>query len=121
MLPLRYGFTLNRWQQSVHFMLKKLAIPKWEKLRIIQLLEGDFTRGLQFLFGRRLMQYVDVHKISSDSTYGGRAGRSCHDALSRIQLAKEYLRTMRIPSIGIDVDASACFYCQLRNLIGALN
>ena len=43
MFPFQYGFTLDRWQQSVHFMLKKLAVPKWEKLWIIQLLEGDFN------------------------------------------------------------------------------
>ena len=67
------------------------------------------------------MQYADVHNISSNSTYGGRAGKSCHDALARIQLTKEYLRIMRIPAVGIDVDASACFDRQLRNLIGPLN
>ena len=121
MLPFRYGFSLDRWQQSVHFMLKKLATPRWEKLRIIQLLEGDFNGGLRYLFGRRLMRYADKHKISTDSTYGGRTGKNCHDALLRLQLAKEYLRIMRIPSIGVDVDASACFDRQLRNLIGALN
>ena len=121
MLPFRYGFTLERWQQSVHFMLQKLAIPTWEKLRIIQLMEGDFNGGLRYLFGRRLMHYADKMKISSESTYGGRKGKNCHDALARIQLAKERLRIMRTPSIGIDVDASACFDRQLRNLIGPLN
>ena len=109
MLPFRYGFTLDRWQRSVHFMLKKLAVPNWEKLRIIQLLEGDFNGGLRFLSGCRLMHHADVHKISSESTYGGQSGRSCHDALTRIQLTKEHLRIMRIPSVGINVDASACF------------
>ena len=121
MLPFRYGFTLDRWQQSVHFMLQKLAVPKWEKLRIIQLMEGDFNGGLRYLFGRKLMQYADSTNISSDSTYGGRKRKSCHDALARIQLTKERLRIMRTPSIGIDVDASACFDRQLRNLIGPLN
>ena len=70
-------------------MLQKLAIPTWEKLRIIQLLEGDFNGGLQYLFGRKLMHYADVTNISSESTYGGRKGKNCHDALARIQLAKD--------------------------------
>ena len=121
MLPFRYGFTLDRWQQSVHFMLHKIAIPTWEKLRIIQLMEGDFNGGLRYIFGRKLMHYADATNISSESTYGGRKGKNCHDALARIQLAKEQLRIMRTPSIGIDVDASACFDRQLRNLIGPLN
>ena len=40
-LPFRYGFSLKRWQQSVHFMLMKIDVPLWEKLRIIQLLKGE--------------------------------------------------------------------------------
>ena len=45
-LPFRYGFSLNRWQNSVHFMLMKIDVPLWEKLQIIQLLKGDFNGGL---------------------------------------------------------------------------
>ena len=67
------------------------------------------------------MHYADVQMISSNSTYGGRSGRSCYDALACIQLTKEHLRLMQIPSMGIDVDASAYFNRQLRNLIGPLN
>ena len=66
-LPLRYGFSLLRWQNSVHFMLTKIDVPLWEKLRIIQLLEGAFNGGLRFIFGRRLMHYSVQTKISSDA------------------------------------------------------
>ena len=31
-LPFKYGFSLKRWQQSVHFMLMKIEVPLWEKL-----------------------------------------------------------------------------------------
>ena len=121
MMPFRYGFTLTRWQQSVHFMLQKISVPKWEKLRIIQLMEGDFNGGLRYLFGRKLMRYADTTNINSESTYGGRKSKNCHEALARIQMAKESFRIMRIPAISIDVDASACFDRQLRNLIGITN
>ena len=57
-LPFKFGFTLTRWQHSVHFMLQKISVPLWEKLRIIQLLEGDFNGGLRYLFGRKLMDYA---------------------------------------------------------------
>ena len=119
-LPFKYGFSLTRWKQSVHFMLMKTDAPLWEKLRIIQLLEGDFNGGLRYIFGRKLMSYGDTKKISSDSTYGGRGGRSCHDALLRIQLSMEYYRVMRIIAAFLDVDANGCFDRQLRNLIAAL-
>ena len=71
-LPFRYGFSLKRWQHSVHFMLMKIEVPLWEKLRIIQLVEGDFNGRLRFLFGRKLMHFSANTKISSDATYGGR-------------------------------------------------
>ena len=96
MLPFQYGFTLDRWKQSVHFMLQKLAIPKWEELRIVQLVEGDFNGGLCYLIGRKLMHYADRTDINSDSTFGSRKGKNCHNTLARIQLAKEGFRMMRI-------------------------
>ena len=90
------------------------------KLRIIQLLEGDFNGGLQFIFGWRLMHYSVNKKISSDATYGGRPGRSCHDALLRIQLSMEYFCIMRIIAAFMDIDTTACFDNQIQNLIGLM-
>lgn len=90
-LSFKLGFTLTRWQHGVHFMLQKIDVPLREKLRIIQLLEGDVNGGLRYLFGRKLMDYASRPKISSDATYGGRSGKNCHDALSRIQLCMEFL------------------------------
>ena len=112
-LPFRYGFSLKRWQHSVHFMLMKIDVPLWEKLMIIQLLEGDFNGGLRFLFGRKLMKYSVKTKTSSDATYGGRPGRSCHDALLRIQLSMEFCRIQRIMAAFMDIDATACFDNQI--------
>ena len=80
-LPFKYGFSLKRWQQSIQFMLLKLDVPLWEKLRIIQLLEGDFNGGLHYIFATNMMHHADVKKTSSDLTYGGRFGRNCHDLL----------------------------------------
>ena len=120
-LPFKYGFSLKRWQQSVHFMLMKIAVPLWEKLRIIQLLEGDFNGGLRYIFGRRLMHYSVAKKISSDATYDGRPGRSCHDALLRIQMGMECCRISRTLAAFMDIDAKACFDNQIRNLIGINN
>ena len=119
-LPFRYGFSLKRWQQSVHFMLMKIDVPLWEKLRIIQLLEGDFNGGLRYIFGRKLMKFSVKSKTSSDSTYGGRPGRSCHDALLRIQLSMEFCRIQRLMAAFMDIDATACFDNQIRNLIGIM-
>ena len=99
-------------------MLMKIDVLLWEKLRIIQLMEGDFNGGLRYIFGRKLMHFSIAQKISSDATYEGRPGRSCHDALLQIQLGMEYCRLSRTMAAFMDIDATACFDNQLRNLMG---
>lgn len=89
-LPFKYGFTFMQWQHSVHFMLQKISVPLWEKLCIIQLLKGDFNGSLRYLFGRKLMDYASRQQISTDATYDGRSGKSCHGFLLRIQLCMEF-------------------------------
>ena len=91
-LLFKYGFSLDRWQQSIQFMLLKLSIPLWEKLRIIQLLEGDFNGGLRYIFATKMMHHADVKKTSGNLTYGGRFGRNCHDLLTRVQMFYEFHR-----------------------------
>ena len=64
-LPFKYGFSLTRWQQSIQFMLLKIDVPLWEKLHIIQLLEGDFNGGLQYIFATKMIHYADVKKLAA--------------------------------------------------------
>ena len=116
-LPFCYGFSLDRWQQSIQFMLLKLKVPLWEKLRIIQLMEGGFNGGLRYISATKMMTYADMKGTSSDFTYGGRHGRNCHDALLPIQLYNEYHKIIRKPAANIDIDAEACYDRQLRNSI----
>ena len=73
-LPFQYRFSLDRWQQSIQFMLLILKVPLWEKLRIIQLMEGNFNGGLKYLFATKMMTYADIKGTSSDFTYGGQYG-----------------------------------------------
>ena len=116
-LPFKFGFSLDRWKQSIQFMLLKTKVPHWEKLWIMQLLEGDFKGGLRYIFASKLMHHTDVHKTSSNYTFGGRHGKSCHDALLRVQFFYEFHRIMRYPAVGSDINASACYDRQHRNAI----
>ena len=39
-LPFRYGFSLKRWQNSIHFMLMKINVPLWENSALFNYLKG---------------------------------------------------------------------------------
>ena len=119
--PFKYGFTYEEWEISVHCMLMKEDLPFIHRLRIIQLFEGDMNGALQLLFGRRQMNYMDKHKLNSDATYGGRKGKSCHQALNRIQYTTLYSRTMRQPMGLVDVDATGCFDRMVGRLLSLIN
>ena len=119
--PFKHGFTYKEWEISVHCMLMKDELPFYHRLRIIQLFEGDMNGALQLLFGKRQMQYMDVHNLNSDATYGGRKGKGCHQALNRIQYTTLYSRTMRQPMGLVDVDATGCFDRMVGRLLSLIN
>ena len=107
--PFIYGFSYEEWEVSIHCMLQKEDLPLYWRLRIIQLFEGDFNAALNLLFGRRQMWYRDQKGLNSEATFGGRKGKGCHQALTRIQYTAEHSRIMRTPMALIDVDATGCF------------
>jgi hypothetical protein len=119
--PFRYGFTYKEWEVSVHCMLMKDSLPYYNRLRIIQLFEGDLNGALQLLFGRRQMKYMEDNNLNSEATYGGRKGKGCHQALNRIQYTTLYSRTMRQPLGLVDVDATGCFDRMVGRLLSLIN
>ena len=82
----QFGFLYDRWNVSWHCMLQKKDLPYVQKLRIIQLFEGDFNGGLKYLLGRRLMDHVTKHKYMDTDTYGSRKGKSAIEAVLNMQL-----------------------------------
>lgn len=81
-LPFVYGFSPTRWRQSVHFIIEKIqGNMTLGKLRIIQLLEEDFNGMLKIKIGRQLMHELENSNTLGDNIYGGRSGRSAHNAL----------------------------------------
>ena len=47
----QFGFSYPRWEVSWHCMLQKKDYPFSQKMRIIQLFEGDFNGALKYLMG----------------------------------------------------------------------
>ena len=60
--------------------------PYSQKLRIIQLFEGDFNGALKFLMGRRLMHHITQQGIVDADTYGSRLGKTATEAILNLQL-----------------------------------
>ena len=104
-----FGYTYNRWEQSWHCMLEKKAKPYSQKLRIIQLFEGDLNGGLKYILGRVLMWHIHEKGIMDDEIYGSRVGKTGAEALISLQLIADYARTWKLNLAVLYNDADGCF------------
>lgn len=59
-LPFHYGFTIDRWLHSLHYMFLKKDKPYIDKLRIIQMIEADSNAALKTLLSHRLTKHTDA-------------------------------------------------------------
>ena len=64
-IPFNHGFSLKRWEQSIHCILQKKTEAYANSFRNIQLYQGDFNGALKLIHGRRLMRHADEHQINS--------------------------------------------------------
>ena len=107
--PFQCGFSLTRWQRSIHCMLQKKEQPWIHKLQIIQLFEADFNAGLKFFFAKHLMQHCVKHDILNNQNHGSKPENTVHDALL-IQTLHYYLvRITRTPFNTVFNDADGCY------------
>ena len=104
-----YGFSHNRWENSWHCMLKKKSQPFSQKLRIIQLFEGDLNGGLKYLLGKVLMWHIHQNGIIDDDIYGSRVGKTGAEALITLQLIADYARIWKVNMAILFNDADGCF------------
>ena len=89
----QFGYSYERWEVSWHCMLLKKKHPFAQKLRIIQLFEGDFNAGLKLLLGRKLMWHLHNNKLIDEEIYGSRKGKTGTEALINLQLLADHSRT----------------------------
>ena len=79
------GITYKRWTISWHCMIKKMDKPYINKLRIIQLFEGDFNGGLKYLLGKVFMQKMTREGRIDPSAYGSIPGKDAVEAMMALQ------------------------------------
>ena len=90
-------------------MLQKQAKPYVTALRFIQLFELDLNGAVKLLMGRYHVRNEYDNGLNMEETFGGRPGKSAHDALNRVQLTMDACRTMRTPFMAMILDAAGCF------------
>ena len=105
----KYGFAYERWETSIHCMLKKKSNPFAQKLRIIQLFEGDFNGALKHIIGRKLMKHITSTKNIDGDVYGSRTGKTAIEALLNLQLVFDHHRIWKKTMAMIFNDADGCF------------
>ena len=103
------GFSYERWEISQHCMLKKKKLPFSQKLRIIQLFEGDFNGALKYILGRKMMHYITKHKVIDSETYGSRTGKTSIEAIMTLQLILDNTRIWKKNMGLLFNDADGCF------------
>jgi hypothetical protein len=101
-LPLRHGFSPNRWQKVVNTMIEKIPNkPYINKLRVIHLLEADYNLCLKAIFGRKLTWNCEEYGVLGDVQNGFRPGRSTLGTIITNELVTEYNRRMRVNSYAL--------------------
>ena len=115
----QFSIVYKRWETSWHVMLQKKKQPFSQKLRIIQLFEGDFNGGLKYLLGRKLMWHATEEGIMDTDTYGSRTGRTAPEAVVNLQLIFDDSRLWK-KNIGMLFnDADGC-YDRIAPLLGEI-
>jgi hypothetical protein len=78
--PFRYGFILDRWTKVTQVMIKKKPEPYFDKLRMIELFEGDYVAVVKSLM-RELMRHLKANRETDVGTFATEKGGSTHMAI----------------------------------------
>jgi len=108
-IPFRYGFSLDRWSRTTQVMLLKKDLPNIDRLRIIELFEGDDNSAVKILM-RRLLFHIHKQRSTPISGIFGtiKGGSSMEAVLSRV-FFYDNSRIMRTPMAVLDNDAKSCY------------
>lgn len=77
-IPYKLGFTYKWRETSYQTMIMKKSKPWANAMRIVQLPEGDYNAGLQYLIQQKVIGSAEKEQLYGESTYGGRKGKITH-------------------------------------------
>ena len=107
-IPFQYGFVLQRWTQVTQVMIKKKPEPYIDKLRIIELFEGDYVAIVKSIM-RALMSHLWENGERRLGTYATETGGSTHLAIISRVWAYNLARIKRCPIATLDNDSIGCY------------
>lgn len=103
------GHCFERWQQVVNTLIEKdQGDPKIHRLRVIHLMEADYSLLMGHYF-RKVMHTSEDKQLLNPGCYGSRANRSAHDPIILEVLQREYSMVTRTSQIKFSNDATSCF------------
>jgi hypothetical protein len=106
----RWGITMRRWEKVIQPQLPKdNGTPRITRIRRITLIEADLNMCLSELFGRRLMDNAETHKLLHPHQYGSRKGKMSISAVLLKRISYDQIRQNRMDAIVFDNDARACY------------
>jgi len=105
----KHGYCYDRWKNVTTTMIEKdPGDPKINRLRVIHLMEADYSCLMSVIF-RQLMYHNEDGNLLNDGCYGSRANRSATDPVLLEVLQREYSWFTRTPQIKFFNDATACY------------
>ena len=108
-IPMRTGYSLERWQQCVDMqLLKKPGIYRATKTRAIGLLEGDFNMNCKLL-GKLARDHAEKNGTINDDQYGSRAHRTAPEVLINGTLISDIMQINGTEGAFEFNDAKGCF------------
>ena len=107
---IKHGYSLERWRNIVEIVIpKKVGQPLIHRLRIIQILEGDFQFMQKFTLCAPLMNQCEKNNKLHHIQKGGRAGKMATSCILQKKLVMDFSILTKFPLAIIDTDISACF------------
>lgn len=107
-VPFRHGFVLDRWTQVTQVMIQKRPEPYYDKLRIIELFEGDYVAIIKAIM-RQLMHHLYDNKVLGDGTFATEQNGSTHLAILSRVWAYDIARISRSAIATLDNDSVGCY------------
>ena len=108
-LVIKNGIVLERWRNMIDTMIEKGKGPYIEKLRIIELIEGDLQLIIRIYIGLRNDKNIQKDKRILHFNFGSRKNYSIQSASLEKRLIYDTSKYNNEPTIHLLLDQEACY------------
>jgi hypothetical protein len=109
-IPLLTGYCPERWKHVIDVMLENIpGVVRYNKLRIIQLLEAYMNQVLRIAFVRNITRLAKTHEGVISKHQYGRSHKTCISPVLNKLLTNQLLIHKNTNGIVFDNDAKGCY------------